>query len=384
MIDPNSNEPKKVEAQKQEPEQKTSKDLVAEEEHQAVSSKPASTASKKRDPIESLDGLLRVIYSGKHNRVALKKNEIVAMRQTAESGLVNLDESLALARVDRTLGRTLDLLFICAEQFNLPLLEMQTYQFVQGSLIQHPAFAAAKLLGVLTGDNESLTDSDAVKALSKVDFMKLDWQVNGEPLKKTEANLCRMNSIACLLMFLKEKDEGLTPDRIQRLLEAYLWRPAALPQKKELEKLKILMYSKEPVALAIARENLTRELNQTYKQKEDAVAGGEKMAARAKALAIELDEKSKQVASVRSENKKLKRVSQELEQKNGDDLVHHQYDYKILKDRVQRCLEQELELLGLGLSALRRDPPKVHVMEDHAERAIDGLKTELGRILDNE
>ncbi len=261
---------------------------------------------------------------------------------------------------------------------------MQTYQFVQASLIQHPAFAAAKLLGVLTGDNESLTDSDAVKALSKVDFMKLDWQVNGEPLKKTEANLCRMNSIACLLMLLKEKDEGLTPDRIQRLLEAYLWRPAALPQKKELEKLKILMYSKEPVALAIARENLTRELNQTYKQKEDAVAGGEKMAARAKALAIELDEKSKQVASVRSENKKLKRVSQELEQKNGDDLVHHQYDYKILKDRVQRCLEQELELLGLGLSALRRDPPKVHVMEDHAERAIDGLKTELGRILDNE
>ena len=30
-----------------------------------------------------------------------------------------------------------------------------------------------------------------------------------------------------------------------------------------------------------------------------------------------------------------------------------------------------------GLHALRRNPPKIHVMDDHAERVLDGLYMEI-------
>ena len=55
-------------------------------------------------------------------------------------------------------------------------------------------------------------------------------------------------------------------------------------------------------------------------------------------------------------------------------------DYEDLRGRVLRRLREDTALLEEGLHALRREPPKVHVMEDHAERAIDALKREMGRI----
>jgi len=58
-------------------------------------------------------------------------------------------------------------------------------------------------------------------------------------------------------------------------------------------------------------------------------------------------------------------------------LIHCQDDLEIMRSRVVHRLKRELTLLESGLDALRRDPPKVHVMDDHADRVIHALKQEL-------
>ena len=63
-----------------------------------------------------------------------------------------------------------------------------------------------------------------------------------------------------------------------------------------------------------------------------------------------------------------------------DQKAYLRSDYEELRGRVLHRLRQEVTLLDEGLHALRKQPPKVHVMEDHAERAIDGLKKEIARI----
>lgn len=66
-------------------------------------------------------------------------------------------------------------------------------------------------------------------------------------------------------------------------------------------------------------------------------------------------------------------------QAHEDDIIHSHDDYVKLRGRVLHCVKQELSLLEDGLLALRRDPPKVHVMDGHAKRAINGLKCEVQR-----
>ena len=55
-------------------------------------------------------------------------------------------------------------------------------------------------------------------------------------------------------------------------------------------------------------------------------------------------------------------------------------DYETLKGRTLDRLIEESSLLEEGLHALKREPPKVRVMVDHAERAIESLKREAEQI----
>jgi hypothetical protein len=57
--------------------------------------------------------------------------------------------------------------------------------------------------------------------------------------------------------------------------------------------------------------------------------------------------------------------------------VHMGDDKEQLRSRLLRRLKTETNLLEEGLHALRRDPPKIHVMDDHAERALEGLYKEI-------
>ena len=65
----------------------------------------------------------------------------------------------------------------------------------------------------------------------------------------------------------------------------------------------------------------------------------------------------------------------------ADELSRLRDAYESLRGLTIRRLRQEISLLSDGLHALNQPTPKIHVMVDHAERAIDGLKSELARIL---
>lgn len=57
--------------------------------------------------------------------------------------------------------------------------------------------------------------------------------------------------------------------------------------------------------------------------------------------------------------------------------AHLRDDVELLRTRVLRRLKADVDLLELGLEALRRPEPKVHVMMDSAERVADALRKEL-------
>ena len=71
----------------------------------------------------------------------------------------------------------------------------------------------------------------------------------------------------------------------------------------------------------------------------------------------------------------------ETERNNGKIAQAHLHDdLEQQRTRVLRRLKSDSELLNEGLIALRRDPPKVKVMDDHAERVADSLRQEIKRL----
>ena len=357
-------------------------DSAPQEAAKELGEKEASS-SKKREPIQCLADLLRLVYSGRRTRIVPDKKEINAMREAADNGLTEKDVLLELASTDRNLGKTLDLLFICEEKFTLPKLVQQTREFIREILLRHPAFLKAGLANVLLGGEGAMLDIDAVAALAAVDHRELQWADDQEALKKPESDQSRLNALGCLLMWLRSADH-LSFDRVQRLMDINIWQPASKELKTELVKLRALLNSKEPGSLAIARESLIKELNAIYKDSEAAKSAEQKAVAGLHAARQRIEELERVMDKSVEAQKILEKRCKKLELEHGDTLAHKQDDYEKLRARMQRRLKAELELLDVGLGALRRDPPKVHVMIDHAERAIDGLKQEMERLRDNE
>lgn len=58
-------------------------------------------------------------------------------------------------------------------------------------------------------------------------------------------------------------------------------------------------------------------------------------------------------------------------------VTHLRDDFERLRTRVLRRLSRELDLLDEGMGAIRREPPRLHVMLDHGERATSGLREEI-------
>ena len=84
---------------------------------------------------------------------------------------------------------------------------------------------------------------------------------------------------------------------------------------------------------------------------------------------------------------RLASATEELEAERRNRAIEKlqmQDSYESLRGRIVRRLEEELLLLQAGLHALRRHPPKVAVMDDHADRVIEGLTREIEHLRKSE
>ena len=79
---------------------------------------------------------------------------------------------------------------------------------------------------------------------------------------------------------------------------------------------------------------------------------------------------------VKKRDETVRTLADELENEKSahtNSRVHLGDDPEHMRSSVVRRLKREVSLLTEGLQALRKDPPKYRVMDDHAERVLEGL-----------
>lgn len=337
---------------------------------------PAGNEPAKLVRFHCLADLIREAYGTKRRRLVVSKAELLVMRSASNIHDAQRDELLLLAASDRTLDRTRELMLLNAERFANQSPADAVRAFVGSVLRLHPAFR--ELRGVVDGVPEAMGDEAAVETLCAQTFSALPWPEGLPPLKKAEAEQLRINALCCLLLWLRET-RGTSMERIRHYLHAAAWAPAARG-KTDASALRALMQARDRMALGIACAGLEIKLRELSRDVATARGTGERATARAMDLQAKLEEMGRSLDAERLHVQSLTAEMEKTQREHEDEKAHMRNQYEELRGRLLRRLRQEVSLLDEGLQALKRDPPKVHVMEDHAERVVHGLRSEIDRI----
>ena len=364
--------------------QATNEDSRKTRETTNLADSPATQESPHKTPtkrataaaLESCADLLRAVYSGKPKRLKPPEKALRKMRLGPKLQPAEREELLGFAAQDRTLERTRELMLLSMERFDGPNLAGQVREFIRDVLVRHPAFQEKALTDALRNLPDGPTPERAVKMLTRQSFNSLPWPENAVRLKKSELDKCRVNAVCCLLLWHRET-QGISFEHINNSLHTSLWEPAAQRYESEAQKLRVLMGNRDPAAVAISCSLLEKQASDFKQQVWATREAEEKANMRARELENKLNDVKRQLDAEKTQVKRLTAALLAEQQARKDDIAHGHAEYAKLRGRVLHRFRQEVSLLENGLHALRRNPPKVHVMDDHAERVIDGLKREM-------
>lgn len=353
--------------------------LVSEDVQQTEAGQADAKVKENKKPhkdIENLEQFIAQAYSRPGQRIALKSKveEVLGKEpKLADDARAHL---LEVAGRDWVLAVPNQLLLVTRNIKGYPLLRNEIRAFVGAVLEAHPVYVTLGLVGVLRNLPDAPDFQRAMSLIAEGDLAEILKTSLADKLKPKQVEELRVNAINCLALWLLEM-RGLPFEKIVQFLNAAFWGVRAESVKADTDKLRHLLEIKEIIGVGLVCS--------TFKQIADAqsqaaiVAERAKSAAQAEAEALRA-RLAKLQGEIEARDQAIVRLEQGLEsekQAHSNTRTHLQDDYEQLRSRVLRRLKAEVSLLDEGLHALRREDPKLHVVEDHAERVMDGLKKEI-------
>lgn len=177
--------------------------------------------------------------------------------------------------------------------------------------------------------------------------------------------------------------ERWSSDELAQQLHTHLWVPV-LAAKSPTSRRAELVDASGVEAMAIVAEAWQSQLQDQAQALEEARSLESAAMDEVHRLRRDLESRAARIAGLHHQQKELEaqleglRADLEHErQAKRDAVTQSSYDYETLRARLSRRIQSETQLLHEGLHALRQEPPLAHVMEDRAERALEGLEAEL-------
>lgn len=334
---------------------------------------------KAKAPMGSVAHLIRTNYESKAGVRTLRRADVRAILSGPRLEETDRIELMELARADMTLQQTKQILLLSVRS-GAPKIANDLREFGRQVLAAHPLFQGMAMKEGLANP-QSIAMDTAVSTLVSTDAKGMN--AHGEkPMPSAQIERIRTNAIHCLVLLLRTSQRISLP-RIQRCLQRHLWAPKARRHQTENQKLEALITTRDPTAAAVTFALLDDEAVMQGQKAEAATRGEQRAQTRAQRLQQQVAELERRLRQTEVEREESRVQLGEAQQAHAANDARWRNDYETLKGRTLNRLIEESSLLEEGLHALKREPPKVQVMIDHAERAIDGLKREAEQIRRN-
>ena len=339
--------------------------------------KPKHRPRKKpRKAIKDLAGFITYAYSRRRQPLLLKPNVEKAICKNPRLDDESRRQLLRLAKNDVLLAVPRQILLAVRNITGFPLLRNEVRDFIKDVFHLHPVFSIPEVQGALNNADDSLDPRSVLILLSEFDYSKLPELENKKLLKPKDREILRINAVYSLAVWLSET-RYISFERLNQYLFTALWQPKAIVTKDEATQLKIITNIYELSGVGVAclgfkhqTDYQTQLADVAKNAKQSALERLQSLEHSYKLLQHDLEKRDQSIAE-------LLEMLETEKQMHEDTRTHLSDDLEQMRAKLLRRLNSEVKLLSEGLHALRRDPPKVQVMEDHAERVLYGLKAEI-------
>ena len=329
-----------------------------------------------RPEIQSLAQFIEFAYSRKGQRIslppkaekALYKNYVIDPEM--KSSLLKLAENDILLAVPR------QLLLASRNILGYPQVKKELKDFIELVLKNHFIFSQNDLSAALNNLPDSPSPQQALIRVGKANMPTSEENPLTNHYKSTDQNALRANAAYCLAVWFFES-KGFQIDQITQMLYTALWKPNSPESADDTTKLRTLTEIRELSGIGLACSVFKKETEKHLVIAAETIRNQEALNEKIRLLESEKNrikhEQEEGVVKIRDLENEL------INERKAHALtrVHLGDDKEQLRARVLRRLKTEANLLEEGLHALRRNPPKIHVMDDHAERVLDGLYMEI-------
>ncbi|MXZ75184.1 MAG: hypothetical protein F4207_02795 [Gemmatimonadetes bacterium] len=330
-----------------------------------------SSSRTKSQPVESVGQLILQVYDGTFKRKKLRKIELDFLRKQSQLSDESINELVNQTSDDRILTSTFNLLQIGLRVESSKVSD-EIARFVLVTLKKHPVFKGPWLNGPVENVIQVISNHRRYESLR--------WTDEGSKLTNKEMKECRKNALRCYLIWAW-MTKSVPIERVIDYLLKHTWKPSVRSSQTDAEKVVFLVNARDSEAIVTSTDILHRDAADQKTRADSAESENEQLLKQVSTLESNRDEIQSTLYDTQVKADSLKKLLEKERQDHANDSAHLKDDYETLRGQVLRRLNEELALLEAGLHALRRNPPKVNVMVDHAERVIDGLRDECNRLL---
>ena len=345
----------------------------AQKDEESSNKKSKAQKKQSKQEINSLSEYVEYAYSRKGQGIssAFKKAENLICKDYLVSP-EKMDFLLNLAKKDTLLSVPRQLLLVSKDIAGHPRVKTEIRGFVENALKSHFIFSDNELTAALNNLPDAISPQEALNKIRQLGLSGAEKLSDEHSLKSSDQELLISNAINCLAVWFVES-RGYTIEQLANMLNLSLWGPSITELTDDIARMRALtsIQDVEGVGLvcSIYKKATDKHVNAALAAEQKQKNLSEKISTLESELNLVRQEhlKTQEHARVLLETLETERES------HAHARVHLGDDKEQLRSRLLRRLKNEASLLEEGLHALRREQPKIHVMEDHAERALEGI-----------
>lgn len=355
-------------------------EMVPTEVNSTTVGQKSNGAGKPKAEIETLEQFIEYAYGRKGQRVSLKAKVEKAISQNPRLEEGALSRLLSLAAADPVLAVPRQLLLVSRDIVGYPGLRAALASFVATVMLRHPVFADTSVQGALRNLPGAPSAADALAKVAAFTPAKDD---DKEPLKGAELQALRRNAAHLFATWLGS-NRGMNAEELAALLFQVLWAPAARDLADDSARLRALTEIEQPAGVGLACQRFRQQAIEARSSQEQAEREANALRVRLASTDAQrlLAEEQRDALAAELQALRESTVAEvaELRRQHEVERTHLRHDQEQLRGRLLRRLEDGVEMLEVGLTALRNKTPRVEVMMERAEHVVDALRAEMNNL----
>lgn len=332
--------------------------------------------AKAKSNIETLEQFIAYAYARKGQRVVLKPKVERAIAGSPRLDKEATDRLMVLVEADVLLGVPRQLLLVSREVEGYPALRGALSSFVKDVMLRHPVFANSAVQDAVHNLPDAPSMANVMATVAGYAPARLE---DKSALKPAELQALRRNATYLLATWFA-CNRGMNLEELTSLLLNLLWTPAARELADDNARLRALTEVEQFAGVGLICQRFQQHATEADGAQKRAERDADMLRSQVSQLEGQLQQANSTLETRTKELEELRaRTAEELTQQRKlqeTERMHLQHELEQLRGRLVRRLDESIEMLEVGLTALRNKTPRIEVMLERAEHVVDALRVE--------